>query len=92
MAVIGLNVIPTPLGDGMPRGLVRRMEQILPASTIGSPTVIIQEVQVERPIYYRKRGYYPVSSEYEYWITEDPESIPPSGNPLIDITIVASYT
>lgn len=49
-------------------------------------------VDVPRAIQYRKRGYYPVSGEFEYWLTSDPEGAPPSGNPLVDITIVATYT
>ena len=36
---------------------------------------------------YKMRGYRPATSVYEYWITTDPNAAPPSGNPLIDVTI-----
>jgi hypothetical protein len=56
----------------------------------GGTTEVEVEVPVERAITYHKRGFYPVSAEFEYWQTEDPEGAPPSGNPLIDVTILAA--
>lgn len=55
----------------------------------GGETVEVQ-VEVERAVTYYKRGYYPAGSAFEHWQTNDPEGTNPSGNPLIDVTIVAS--
>ena len=38
-------------------------------------------------IRYRMRGYYVGGSTYEFWITTDPDSANPSGNPLINKVI-----
>ena len=35
-------------------------------------------------IKYRMRGYFIAGSAYEFWVTTDPTSAPPSGNPLIN--------
>jgi hypothetical protein len=36
---------------------------------------------------YRMRGYYIAGSAYEFWITTDPTSANPSGNPLVNKSI-----
>jgi len=36
---------------------------------------------------YRMRGYYIAGSTYEFWITTDPTSANPSGNPLVNKSI-----
>lgn len=36
---------------------------------------------------YRMRGYYVAGSTYEFWITTDPTSANPSGNPLVNKSI-----
>lgn len=41
----------------------------------------------ERPVKYKMRGWRSATSAYEYWITENPNDPPPTGNVLIDITI-----
>lgn len=38
---------------------------------------------------YRMRGYYVAGMAYEYWITTNPSSANPSGNPLTSIVIDA---
>lgn len=37
---------------------------------------------------YLMRGYYPTTHQFEFWVTTAPNSAPPSGHVLIDITIV----
>lgn len=41
------------------------------------------------PINYRMRGYYVAGSTFEYWITTNPSSANPSGNPLVSVTVDA---
>ncbi len=38
---------------------------------------------------YRMRGYRVATSQYEYWVTTDPTSSPPSGNTLVAIVVEA---
>jgi hypothetical protein len=37
---------------------------------------------------YKKRGFYTVTGQFEYWTTTDESAGPPSGNPLIDVTVL----
>lgn len=61
-------------------------------SSFGSCTVqqVIQETitAVTASITYYKRGYQVSSGQYEFWRTNVRDDGPPSGNPLIDITVV----
>lgn len=41
---------------------------------------------------YKMRGYRIATHAFEYWIATDPNSPPPSGNTLIDITIAMVLT
>lgn len=61
---------------------------ITPAGEAGGTVEV--PVEVERAITYHKRGFYPVSGQFEYWQTSDPEGSNPSGNPLIDVTILVA--
>lgn len=38
---------------------------------------------------YYKRGFYTVTNQFEYWYTTNRDGAPPSGNPLIDITVLS---
>lgn len=49
-------------------------------------TVITSSVPAE--VTYYKRGYYTLGAQFEYWRTTNPDAGPPSGNPLLDITII----
>lgn len=49
-------------------------------------------VEVERSIQYELRGFYPTSGLHEYWQGSSVETPPPSGNPLIDISIMGQTT
>lgn len=62
------------------------------AAPTGVTTVVEVDVEVPRTVRYNMRGYYPVSGQFEYWQTTDPEADPPSGNPLIDKTQVSTFT
>lgn len=46
------------------------------------------ESNEERPILYKFRGYNTSSLAFEYWTGESQTAPQPSGNPLIDVTIV----
>lgn len=65
---------------------------ILVTPTSGEVTEIETEVtvEIERLITYHKRGYYPVTSQFEYWQTSDPNGDTPTGNSLIDVTIMVA--
>lgn len=41
---------------------------------------------------YLMRGYYPSTHQFEFWVTTTPDSAPPTGHALIDITIVQQIT
>ena len=55
-------------------------------------TTVTVTVYNDRPIFYYKRGYYVAGATFEYWRSTDPNSSPPSGNSLIDISIVGRVT
>lgn len=46
------------------------------------------ESNEERPILYKFRGYNTSSLAFEYWTGESQTTPQPSGNPLIDVTII----
>ena len=41
---------------------------------------------------YKMRGWYTTGNTYEYWITTDPNSLPPTGHILSDVTIAQVLT
>ena len=41
---------------------------------------------------YKMRGWRSATSQFEYWITTNPEEPPPTGNALIDITIAQVFS
>lgn len=45
-------------------------------------------LSVTSSITYYKRGYHAATGQYEYWRTNVRDDGPPSGNTLIDITVV----
>jgi hypothetical protein len=44
------------------------------------------------PLRYKMRGWYTLGNSYEYWITTDPNSLPPTGHTLLDVTIAQVLT
>lgn len=55
----------------------------------GSTTVVTQTIDTGQQFLYRKRGYYVAGTAYEYWQTSSPDGSNPSGNPLIDVTVIS---
>lgn len=68
----------------------RNKAQILPVipATSSTTSTVTVTVTVDRPIIYFKRGWHIATSQFEHWQTEDPLGAPPSGNSLIDVSIV----
>ena len=93
MAVIRIGNAPTDtvatsgLSNNELRGLANnRRAHFVPVDAV--QTLILT---TERPITYRKRGYLASTAQYEYWLTTIRDAPPPTGNPLIDITVVSEY-
>lgn len=59
-------------------------------SSVASNSVPVETIVYRRTIYYRKRGWYAASSAFEFCRTTDPGAGNPSGNTLIDITIIGT--
>lgn len=53
-------------------------DEIVPAPTPPSPPSTV--------VYYRIRGFYVAGGVYESWISTNPDSSPPSGHTLTNIT------
>lgn len=66
----------------------RPVDQTATTTTVTTTVVVYND----RPIFYYKRGYYVAGATFEYWRSTDPNSSPPSGNSLIDISIVGRVT
>jgi len=80
MAVIGIDVVP-------PRVITEF--QISPGGTgTGATEFVYIETFVTSSNTYQKRGYHIAMASYEYWRTNVRDDGPPSGNPLIDITVI----
>jgi hypothetical protein len=55
---------------------------------VGGGATIVVHVPVENIITYVKRGYYVAGAAFEYWKTLVSTAPPPSGHPLLDVTII----
>lgn len=62
---------------------------IADASTIYAP---VEQFQVLNLVYYYKRGRNPTNNQFEYWVTQDYNGAPPSGNSLVEITVLQQFT
>jgi len=96
MAVIRIgtaqvDVVNSSLSNSELRGRNNtKKSNFVPADALTS-VATTQVVTVERTIVYRKRGYRAAVQDYEYWTTTVRNDSPPSGNALIDITVVNEY-
>lgn len=80
---------------GLPIGSVLNLgagvaTQILPLKSAlaynTSTTTITTTTQAQYQ--FKKRGFYPTTGQFEYWVSTDEFSNPPSGNTLIDVTVL----
>lgn len=83
------TALPTKLSSTGPFSFVDGPNYMpFPPAVGGTTTVIVQGASGTTFLF---RGFFPVTSQFEYWSGPSVNTAPPSGQALVDITIIGQH-